>query len=174
MTDATFTIRCETAADLPAIQAITAQVFEPVSLEGRIARALGPEAAGPGWLALKMDVIAAEIRNLPDGCFVAIANGPASAGRKAESVGGQVVAYVTNTINPLASRGYISSLAVAGGNHNRGIGRALVEHSLAMFRARGLRQAKIDTIDCNVVGQHLYPALGFKEAARVINYVMNL
>ena len=155
-----FTIRVASADDLPAIRAITAEVFQPVALEGRIAAALGDDG-GPGWLALKMDLIAAEIRNLPDGCFVAVENG-------------RVIGYVTNSINPVASRGYISSLAITAACQGRGVGRALVNRSLAYFRARKLRQAKIDTLDANQVGRHLYPAIGFKEAARVIHYVMKL
>ena len=160
MTAKEITIRPVTTDDLPAIEAITAEVFEPVALEGRIAAALGA-GGGPGWLTLKMHLIRAEMQNLPDGCFVAQQDG-------------RVVGYVTNSINAAASRGYISSLALRGDCQGQGIGRALVGRSLEYFRARKLRQAKIDTMDNNEVGRHLYPALGFKEAGRVIHYVMNL
>ena len=38
----------------------------------------------------------------------------------------------------------------------------------------GLRQAKIETLDTNLAGQHLYPKLGFVEVARQIHYAMPL
>jgi len=160
LNDATVQIRCATSQDLPAIERITAEVFQPVALESRVEEILG-RSDGPGWLALKMAVTAKEIENLPEGCFVALQ-------------AGGVIGFVTNVIFPMARRGYISSLAVRAGFQGRGVGRALVNRSLDYFRGQGLKQAKIDTLVTNQAGQHLYPAMGFQEAARVIHYVMPL
>ena len=46
--------------------------------------------------------------------------------------------------------------------------------ALEHFRSLGLAQARIDTLTCNEVGQHLYPAMGFRELARQVHYVMPL
>jgi ribosomal protein S18 acetylase RimI-like enzyme len=50
----------------------------------------------------------------------------------------------------------------------------LLEHALERFRAAGMTVAKIETLDQNPVGQHLYPSVGFKEVARQIHYAMRL
>ena len=34
--------------------------------------------------------------------------------------------------------------------------------------------AKIETVVGNEVGEHLYPAMGFKEVARQTHYIMNV
>ena len=39
---------------------------------------------------------------------------------------------------------------------------------------RGMQVAKIETLEQNPVGQHLYPRLGFQEVARQIHYAMRL
>jgi ribosomal protein S18 acetylase RimI-like enzyme len=160
MSNAAVEIRCATRQDLPAIERITAEVFQPVALESRVEQVLG-RSDGVGWLALKMAVTATEIDKLPDGCFVAVE-------------AGEVIGFVTNVIFLMARRGYISSLAVRAGCQGRGVGRALVSRSLDYFRGSGLKQAKIDTLVTNQVGQHLYPAMGFQEATRAIHYVMPL
>ena len=53
---------------------------------------------------------------------------------------------------------------------------AVIALSIAVdfFRAQGLSHAKIETLDQNAIGQHLYPSCGFREVARQIHYVMQL
>jgi ribosomal protein S18 acetylase RimI-like enzyme len=58
--------------------------------------------------------------------------------------------------------------------HGRGIGRKLIEAALAYFRQKGMAYAKIETLEQNRVGRHLYPSLGFKEVSRQIHYFMEL
>ena len=55
-----------------------------------------------------------------------------------------------------------------------GLGRRLIEHALARFRAAGMTVAKIETLEQNAVGRHLYPSVGFIEVARQIHYAMPL
>ena len=54
----------------------------------------------------------------------------------------------------------------------QGLGRRLIEHALAHFRAAGMTIAKIETLEQNAVGRHLYPSVGFVEVARQIHYAM--
>ena len=70
--------------------------------------------------------------------------------------------------------GWIANLAVDPAFHKRGVGRALLEYSLAYFRVQGVKLVRIETNDENQVSQHLYPQLGFREAARQIHYAMKL
>ena len=56
----------------------------------------------------------------------------------------------------------------------QGLGRRLIEHALAHFRAAGMTIAKIETLEQNPIGRHLYPSVGFVEVARQIHYAMAL
>jgi ribosomal protein S18 acetylase RimI-like enzyme len=45
---------------------------------------------------------------------------------------------------------------------------------LEHFRRNGVECARIETLEQNPIGQHLYPAVGFREVARQIHYAMRL
>jgi len=143
--------------DAPAIVQLTIEEFASVSIDAKIEAMLG----GTPWTRIKEKVLRDELATNPGGCFVAAA-------------GGQVVGYVTTVLSPLASRGTIANLVVSSACQGRGIGRKLIQQALDYFRSAGLRQAKIETLGNNEVGQHLYPALGFREVTRQIHYVMPL
>ena len=146
--------------DLPAVIAITGEVFKPFAVEGHIQDLLGPPE-GKAWLKIKSQDLKSEVSENPDGCFVA-------------ELDGKVVGYLTTTIHPVASRGRIANLAVSAAAQGHGAGRKLLLRALEHFRSLGLSQAKIETLECNQAGQHLYPSVGFREAARVIHYAMPL
>ena len=145
--------------DTEAIVAITAEVFEPASMDAMIEKMLGKPAAD--WRQIKCQSVRKELKDNPEGCFVA-------------EFGGKVVGYVTTAVNQLASRGGIPNLAVAAEAQGRGIGRLLLLRALEYFRSLALAQAKIETLACNEIGQHLYPSVGFREIARQIHYVLSL
>jgi ribosomal protein S18 acetylase RimI-like enzyme len=152
-------IRPFRSEDTETIVAITGKVFAPASIDAMIEKMLGRPAAE--WREIKAQGVRKELEGNPEGCFVA-------------ELGGKVVGYVTTVANHLASRGIIPNLAVSGEVQDRGIGRRLLLRALEYFRGLGLAQAKIETLACNEVGQHLYPSLGFRELARQIHYVMPL
>jgi len=160
MTEDALHIRTCRAEDLDRIIAVTGEVFAPFSIDAKIEAMLGP-AAGVRWLEIKADAIRSEIRANPAGCFVA-------------ETGGEVVGYVTTTIHRAASRGVIANIAVSARAQRGGIGRMLLHKALDHFRSIGLAQAKIETLTCNPAGLHLYPSVGFREAARQVHYVMAL
>ena len=70
--------------------------------------------------------------------------------------------------------GWIHNLAVAEQTRGQGLGRWLIEHALAHFRSAGMKIAKIETLEQNSVGRHLYPSVGFVEVARQIHYAIAL
>ena len=154
-------IRTARPADYQTILAITGEVFAPFALEAHVARMLDSRPGQPTWLEIKGQDIGRELEAWPEGCFVA-------------ELAGRPVGYATCTLNRLASRGTIANLAVLADCQGRGIGRMLLLRCLDCFRRLGLRQAKIETLECNEVGQHLYPSVGFREAVRQIHYIMPL
>ncbi|MFB3891254.1 MAG: GNAT family N-acetyltransferase [Phycisphaerae bacterium] len=159
MRNSTITIRQAQSGDVEAMIAVVAEVFEPASLESYIAKAIG-QAPVP-WLELKAQSIRDEFAASPAGCFVAVA-------------GGKVVGGVTTCISPRLARGTVSNLAVSKAVQGKGVGRRLIERCLDYFRSLGLKQARIDTLECNEAGKHLYPQLGFREVMRHVHYVMPL
>lgn len=150
-------VRSFQAGDADAVVQLTVEEFESASIDAKIEALLG----GTSWTRIKEKVLRDELAANPGGCFVAVA-------------GGHVVGYVTTILNSIASRGTIANLVVSSACQGRGIGRKLIQRVLDYFRSSGLRQAKIETLASNEVGQHLFPSLGFREVARQIHYVMPL
>lgn len=144
--------------DRDGILRITEAEFpEVASIDARIERMIG----GTPWHVIKAERVCDELRRFPDACAVV-------------EVDGQLAGYITNTIDRTASRGTIANLAVSGKFQGRGLGTRLIEWAIARFRAEGLRQAKIETLATNEVGQHLYPKMGFQEVVRQVHYIMKL
>jgi len=147
------------AADAAAAGEITREAFDGVSIDQAMEKLAGPAAMA--WQDAKAEEVRREIRQSPDECFVA-------------RVGGRVVGYVTTRCDKLLLRGQVPNLAVDAGHRGKGIGRKLLQRALEHFREAGMKQARIETLTTNPVGRHLYPAVGFREAARQIHYVMRL
>ena len=70
--------------------------------------------------------------------------------------------YVTMAFDPETRIGWIHNLAVHAALRGQGLGRRLIEHALDRFRAAGMTVAKIETLEQNPIGRHLYPSLGFR------------
>ena len=144
--------------DHRAIFEITAREFPAVaSIDARIERMIG----GVPWSRIKNARVREELDACPEACAVAVRNDV-------------IVGYITCIIDRTAERGTIANLAVSRDCQGRGIGRRLLEWALALFKNMGLQQAKIETLECNDTGKHLYPRLGFREVVRQIHYVMPL
>ena len=158
---ANYSIRVYQPTDLPRLQGITAVTFGPVSIDRTMEQKLGPCGQGD-WRTRTVGAIADDCVAQPDGVFVAV------------DEGGEVVGYVTTRLNPASGVGWIPNLAVDPAHQGAGLGRALLEHSIAYFRRSGMQVAKIETLEQNPVGQKLYPQLGFVEVARQIHYGMRL
>src|SRR5262249_27036353 len=87
---------------------------------------------------------------------------------------GRPVGYVSLRFDREAKVGQIPNLAVDSSLRNQGLGRKLLEHALDRFRAEGMAIARIETLEQNPIGRHLYPSVGFREVARQIHYAMEL
>jgi ribosomal protein S18 acetylase RimI-like enzyme len=153
------TIRSAKPSDLKRMLAITQEVFGPVSIDRMIEDKLGP--AGARWIDIKGAAVSKELNNNPAGAFVA-------------ELDGQIVGYLTTTVDAVASRGVINNIAISHKAQGKGLGRRMLNVALDHFRSLKLSHAKIETLTVNEVGQRLYPSLGFEEVARQIHYVMKL
>lgn len=87
---------------------------------------------------------------------------------------GQIIGYITVVLDRKAKLGRIPNMAVDARYRGMGLGGRLVEESFAYMRSEGMEHAKIETLDQNPVGRHLYPKMGFIEVARQIHYVRKL
>lgn len=149
-------IRLYQTSDLPRLIEITLEAFEPVSIDRNMEDQVGP-IHGHDWRWRKARYIEEDVREQPDGVFVA-------------EMEGEVVGYITTRRDNESGIGLIPNMAVAVGLRGQGIGRRLIHHALDSFRRHGLSYARIETLEQNPVGQSLYPSFGFREIARQIHY----
>lgn len=155
-------IRPYRETDRLVVRELTALAFEGVSIEHNIDQLLGP-IAGREWRWRKMRDIDRDLDLL--GAELAVAE---------EHPGAVVVGYITMQCDHDTKIGWIHNLAVGAGSRGQGLGRELIEHALNCFRAAGMTIAKIETLEQNLIGRHIYPSLGFVEVARQIHYAMPL
>jgi ribosomal protein S18 acetylase RimI-like enzyme len=154
-------IRPYRESDRDTVKAITIEAFDGVSIDQNIERRFG-NVAGHDWRWRKA-------RHIDDDF-----DAPGAVIWVAEDQSGEIVGYITTRIDRDAGVGYIPNLSVRAGLRGQGIGRQLIERALHDFREAGLTIARIETLDQNPVGQHLYPACGFVEVARQIHFAMQL
>ena len=149
-------------ADRPIIRDLTVAGFEGVSIDHNIDERLGP-VAGKGWRWRKARDIDRDIDS--EGSELAVA---------LDNETGQVAGYVTMHCDLETQIGWIHNLVVGSRARGQGLGRRLLEHALAHFQKAGMKVAKIETLEQNEIGRHLYPSVGFIEVARQIHYAMPL
>jgi ribosomal protein S18 acetylase RimI-like enzyme len=155
-------IRPYREADRPVVRALTIAAFEGVSIDHNIDRRLGP-IAGRDWRWRKSRDIDRDIDLR--GAELAVAE---------DDHTGEVVGYVTMQSDSDTLVGWINNLVVGAAARGQGLGRQLIEHALRHFRVAGMTVAKIETLEQNPIGRHLYPSAGFVEVARQIHYAMPL
>jgi ribosomal protein S18 acetylase RimI-like enzyme len=163
-TPATIEIRPYREHDRALLEALTIAAFDGVSIDQNMDRLLGTIAARD-WRWRKAQHVLDDIAALGKTAEVAVA---------AQSATDRAVGYVTFHFDREARIGWIHNLAVAAECRGRGLGGRLLEHALERFRAEGMRLAKIETLEQNQTGRHLFPTLGFREVARKIYYAMPL
>ncbi len=153
-------IRPFRAEDLPTLKWITVEAFSGVSIDEGLERLYGA-IHGHDWRWRKARHLDDDVARDASGIFVA-------------EVDGRVVGGITTWQDREAGIGHIPNVAVEADYRGQGLGRRLIEHALQHFRDSGLTHAKIETLEQNEVGQHLYTSLGFREVARQIHFVAEL
>ena len=89
-------------------------------------------------------------------------------------VDGEVVGYVATRIYSSVLTGHVANMAVARQYQGIGAGKALMAAALDHFRKEGMKYARIETLEQNEKGRHIYPSFGFKEIGRQIFYFREL
>jgi ribosomal protein S18 acetylase RimI-like enzyme len=158
----TILIRPYRQTDRQALIELTVTSFQGVSIDHNLDLRLGP-IAGRDWRWRKGRDIEQDIDTPGSELAVAV-----------DQESGSAVGYVTMAIDSESRIGWIHNLAVEDGLRGQGLGRRLIEYALDHFRRCGMTVARIETLDQNPIGQHLYPSLGFREIARQIHYAMPL
>ena len=153
-------IRPFRADDLLTLKRITVEAFSGVSIDEGMERLYGA-IHGHDWRWRKARHLDDDVARDASGIFVA-------------EVDGRVVGGITTWQDREAGIGHIPNVAVEANYRGQGLGRSLIEHALQHFRDSGLTHAKIETLEQNEVGQHLYTSLGFREVARQIHFVAEL
>ncbi|MEO2023649.1 MAG: GNAT family N-acetyltransferase [Pirellulaceae bacterium] len=154
------TIRPYRDSDLPRIQQLTVEAFEPVCIDRNIEDRFGV-IADRNWAWRKARHLTADAEREPAGIHVAEDDG-------------SIVGYITTWSDQEAGIGNIPNLAVDRDHRGQGLGRQLIAFALDTFKAAGLTHARIETLDQNSAGQNLYPSMGFREVARQIHYCLDL
>ena len=153
-------IRLFRPEDLDTIRALTITAFEAVSIDRNIEKQFGM-IHGHDWRWRKARQIDEDVACSSGTVFVAEADG-------------KVIGYITTRSDRDSGMGHIPNLAVAAEARGQGLGRQLIQHALAFLRGQGMTHVKIETLDQNDIGRHLYPSCGFQEVARQIHYVTQL
>ena len=153
-------IRAYRSSDLPKLKTIMVAAFEGVSIDQGIERAFG-SINGHAWQWRKARHLDDDVRRDPEGIFVA---------EKAS----RIIGFVSTWIDPEASIGHIPNISLVPECRGQGIGRQLLERAFDRFRAAGISHAKIETLEQNEIGRHLYESVGFREVARQVHFVAEL
>lgn len=154
------TIRKYRESDREIIKQVTADTFAVASIDHNIEDMFG-FPGGTNWVQRKLRDIDADCDANPDGVLVA-------------EEGGDVIGYITSRLNDFSKIGWIPNMAVRADWQGKGVGRKLLISALDYLRAHGMELCKIETLEQNEIGRHLYPAVGFQEVARQLHMVMPL
>tara|TARA_R110002111_G_scaffold256015_1_gene322666 strand:- start:1589 stop:2083 length:495 start_codon:yes stop_codon:yes gene_type:complete len=146
--------------DLAILKEITVEAFQGVSIDEGIEREYGI-VNGHDWKWRKAGHVEADAQREPEGIFVA-------------EVAGRIAGYISTWHDPDAGIGYIPNLAFVPECRGQGMGRKLLEYALDHFRRLNLSLAKIETLEQNAIGNHLYTSLGFKEIVKQVHFVAPL
>jgi ribosomal protein S18 acetylase RimI-like enzyme len=154
-------IRLYRPEDLDTLRAMTVEAFDGVSIDQNIERSFGL-INGRDWTFRKGRHVDDDATRAPEGIFVA------------ELGDGSIAGFISTRMDCDAGIGHIPNLVVRAGLRGKGVGRKLLEFATDRFRAAGLTHARIETLDQNPVGNHLYRSFGFQEVARQVHFCADL
>lgn len=146
--------------DLAILKEITVEAFQGVSIDEGIEEKFGP-INGHDWKWRKAKHVETDAVRDPEGIFIA-------------EVDGKIAGYISTWHDLEAGIGYIPNMAFAPEHRGQGMGRQLIEHAMDHFRGLNLSLVKIETLEQNAIGNHLYTSLGFQEIVKQIHFVAPL
>jgi len=146
--------------DLPLLKQIMVEAFGGVSIDQGIERLFGP-INGHDWQWRKARHLDVDATREPDGIIIA-------------EQSGQVVGFISSWMDHEAGIGHIPNISLVPECRGHGIGRRLIEQVMDRFREAGLSHAKIETLEQNGTGNHLYTDCGFQEISRQVHFIASL
>ena len=146
--------------DLERLKQITIEAFNGIAIDQMIENLYG-FINGSDWRSRKANHVSIDATRDPDGIFVA-------------EISNLVVGYISSYIDSEVGIGYIPNIAVANDHRGKGIGRKLLEHVMASLRREGVSYVRIETLEENSIGKHLYTSVGFEEITRQIHFIKKL
>lgn len=146
--------------DLPTLKRIMVAAFDGVSIDQGMQKLFGT-INGHDWQWRKARHLDEDAARDPSGIFVA-------------ELGGRIIGFISTWLDREAGIGHIPNISLEADCRGKGIGRQLIEFALQRFRDAGLTHAKIETLEQNAIGNHLYTSLGFREIARQVHFVAEL
>lgn len=153
-------IRKYRRSDRDAVLRITEESFDGFCLDKNMEDNFGP-IANTTWQERKREGIDYDLRRNTEDVLVA-------------ELDGEVVGFVCTRLYHQHRTGHVANMAVAKDHQGCGVGKALMRRALDHFRKRGMRYARVETLEQNFKGQKLYPAFGFKEIGRQVYYLREL
>ena len=162
---ADFTIRPYQPADLPAMNDVVGSAWAPffAMLQERMGPELFRWVRGEDWQVEKMAEVMSLCDEHPEWCLVAEAEG-------------RVVGFVTFVIYSHRPMGEISNNSVDPAFQGHGVGSGLYRAVLDLFRARGLKCAKVvtGTDEPFAAARRAYEKVGFRPMLPHVEYYMPL
>lgn len=147
-------------ADLPTLKAIMVEAFNGVSIDQGIEQQYGI-INGHEWQWRKARHLDDDVRRDRDGIIVV-------------EDGDRIVGFISTWLDHDAGIGHIPNISLVPDCRGQGIGRQLLEMAKDRFRKAGLTHAKIETLEQNAIGNHLYQALGFRPISKQVHFVAEL
>lgn len=146
--------------DLPRLREVTVEAFDGVSIDQSIEREYGL-INGHDWKFRKGRHIDDDVRRDAEGIYVLENDG-------------EIAGLITTYADRDAGVGFIPNISIAPEHRGKGWGRKLIHYALDRFREAGLTHARIETLAQNLIGEHLYRAIGFREVARQVHFCLDL
>lgn len=153
-------IRRHKPEELPLLKSMMVDAFEGVSIDQGMQNLFG-DINGHDWKWRKARHLDVDFQRDPAGIFVA-------------EVDGRVIGFISTWCDCDGGIGNIPNISLLPESRGQGIGRKLIEYALEHFREQGMTHAKIETLEQNAVGNHLYTSVGFREVARQVHFVCDL
>ncbi|MEI6846302.1 MAG: GNAT family N-acetyltransferase [Candidatus Firestonebacteria bacterium] len=153
-------IRAYKKEEYVALVEIIRDSFAGGSIDSRIENKFG-RLIGAEWWERKATDILKEVESNPAGVYI-------------QEFEGKPAGFITTSMDKRFSVGRVHTLAILPKYQGAGFGTLLLKHALKVFKADGMKLARIEVLEDNPNAYRLYKKLGFEEAARQVHLVMKL
>jgi ribosomal protein S18 acetylase RimI-like enzyme len=155
------TVRQARFADIPAIQEITRQAFEPVSLDRVAEKFFGEELGGKKWFEYKNAAVKAQCERNIYQVIVC-------------EIDGDVAGYATMGLDFQRGVAMIGNNAVLPEHQGKGIGKAMQKEIKRRMIESGFSKFKVSTLENDIAAKKMYEKLGFEKIVSGCNFLKKI